>query len=496
MFPDFLDSPGQPAVTPTPAPGSAPPAPADVLEKANVAPSGEAGAAKPAAKPPSKEALANLQDFVGEFLDGVAPETKPGAKPASKPAAGKPAGQKPPAKPKAAPRAATPPPAPTATEIATATAKAVTEALRPPAPAGPATPPPVELDKTDTRTFTVLQHLEKTNPTEYKGVADKFRAAQVKSYAYQEKWEKDNPGRDFDPESPEHEDFRKSVEVPFDQDDFEEARVALAAERIVAERMKPLNQRQAEVDRAEALRQAQPVIAQHIGTSRKSFWGMMGDEFKEVVTDAGAVDGEKLKALVESDPINGIRLQSAVALDKEVPEIVKLLNDLAPVAKPTDAVYGIHKAINDFGFRVEQSIAAEAPENQLDGRGRPFLPTAKYYALPANQRESYWTLTPEVLIPLRAKHWADQAAAGVAAKQTEFDAMLRARGITPPARPQAAAAPAARNGGTAPPPEPDDEPSGKPASPSTGALPNAAARHAAHAPGNANPIVASLLDTF
>ena len=55
-MPDFLDSPGQPAVTPTPAPGSAPPAPADVLEKANAAPSGEAGAAKPAAKPAKKGA--------------------------------------------------------------------------------------------------------------------------------------------------------------------------------------------------------------------------------------------------------------------------------------------------------------------------------------------------------------------------------------------------------------------------------------------------------
>lgn len=335
--------------------------------------------------------------------------------------------------------------------------------------------------------------MEQASPDKYKGVSGRFRAAQLKSYDYQDKWEASHPGEDFDPDSPEHEDFRKSVEVPWEPSDFDDAKIDMRVQERLAEKGKDIDAKLSQYDRTERLRAASPTIAQHVGASRKSFWATMGDDYKDVVADNGAINPERLRALMESDPVTtGHRIEAARALDAEVPEIYKLLEGLSDVAKPNDPMFPVHQAINEFGFHVEQTIAEQPPENQLDAHGRPFLPTSRFYALSKAEQARYWTLTPEHLVPLRAKHWADKAADAVVVEERRLSQWAKSRGINVPSK--HASAPI--NAGTTPPPSDDDEPGGKPQSPSTGALPNQAARQMANHSGHEDRIVSGLFKDF
>jgi hypothetical protein len=519
---DILDAPGQPPPTsPDPQPPVAPPQPA-----AAAPPPAAAGASGAAAQPPAPpkeftpEEGKGLNELLGEFLEPTPGEKAKAEKEAAAAAAasGEPGAQSgspapagtPPAKPKTPkkkpamtpPSAAAPPaPALTATDIATATAEAVARVMKPAAPPQPEGP---KLDEDDEYTFKVYEHLETIDPKR-KGTAERFKAAQLKAYAYQDKWETENPGQEFDPDAEEHAAWRAANEYdsfPPDRE-FRKAEVDMEVQQRLEKERERLEARLSPFERAQKLQAAQPVINQQVVASRQTFWKGLGDGFQDIVSDAGVPDKAKIDAALAADkeaakatytaapalseailsgefappPLpTAHRLAAARALDAEVPEIYALMEELKPVAKhpgaydPASALpdpqfpglnplqawqrkvglFNTQQEIIRFGLQMQQDILAQPANEQLDAQGRPFISDDRYWKLPKPARARYWTLTPDLVIAYRTNYCREKAQENIAADQARVAAFAKAKGVTLPQRAasQRPVAPAANAQGT------------------------------------------------
>ena len=477
---DLLDAPGQPDVSSTPVEPSPPPPPAQTPAQASPPAAGATGQDAPKASKISEQGQKNLKNWLGDFIEDRLPAKtkKEGETPEVI--------INPPPKPKPAAKAKKPaPPAPktpTVEEIAAADGKSVAEAIRPAAPATPSAPEGPKLDDDDAYTFSVLEFMEKQD-TSKKGIAERFRQAQIKGYEYQDKWEKENPGQEWDPESPEHAEFRKSVEVPVSDREFEDARVDMRAEKIATEKVKPALDAQKKAaqdqERSQKVAAAQPQINAACRGFPQYVLGLLGDEFKGIVDERGNINQDEVKKLFEKDPVYAhARISAAKALDAEAQHIYLLMEGLIdPQTTPgqdthQNALFKLHSEINQFGYDMEQKLISQPPEDQLDAQGRPFKPMADYYQLPKAQQKHYWTLTPDLVIPMRAKHWATQVRKNITNEEAKYAKWAQARGVKyePPVQPL--------NGGATPPPDENDaQANGKPHSPSTSSVPRMAARN-------------------
>lgn len=63
------------------------------------------------------------------------------------------------------------------------------------------------LSPSEQRKFATLKHMEVMFPEKYKNAAQRFQTAQAKLKAYADQWEKDNPGKKFDENAEEHEEY-------------------------------------------------------------------------------------------------------------------------------------------------------------------------------------------------------------------------------------------------------------------------------------------------
>jgi ribosomal protein L7/L12 len=463
------------------------PTPKQSDDKSNSRPTGETKVdhpidPKPAAeKPMSADELSGVQAFLNKHLSAdKEDETKP-PKPTPKAAPFKPKAA--PNKPKAAqPEAA---PALTAAEIAAAAAEGVARGMAKPVTEKEPEKPAATLKEADQRKVAVLKKMEElygeANP-KYKGISGRYSESIIALQEYAKKWEAEHPGKTFDEEDPEHEEFFKLHDVDWADEDFDDARIAEAADRIVDQRLKPTQKELEALQRENRLNKSQAEIKLAQDDAARTFWSKFGEGYGDIVDANGNVNSVKLEELAKSDPERlRVMVNAARAIDVEAAEIHKLYAGLVE-----NDVKGnpAHRNINAFVASMEQALMKRPIQERTNEEGKDFLPAVKYWNLTKAEREKYWTFTEQDVKYMRVTDIASAVQKQIAEQEAAFVRWAKARGL--PIE-EAPAASDASNGAAAVPPEPGADPAEmkeaasaeKPQSPSDSGGPRMAAARGA-----------------
>lgn len=327
---------------------------------------------KPVAKKPDAPVVAKT--------DEVPP--KPAAKPAKKPA-----------KPIAA--------APVAKEIdydrlastsAAAAATAVVEAMEKNKKEAPA-PAEVDLsflDNEERSKLPALEQLEKMYPEKYKGLSKKFTDSIKSAADYETEWTKANPGKEFDSEAEEHNDFYNRNEVKWDDDDYTDARVELRSRKIGEEATKPLTEKISKIEADERRRQIEPTATNAARNTAKTMFDALGGEYVNVVGNNGAIDASIIKKLTEDSPeIANAVFTSARDLEMLSAEAIRLDSGVVNY----DQNNQLHSRLVTYATNQEQAMMSLPEQDRLNKDGKSFMPSAQYVKLTQAQRSKHWTFT-------------------------------------------------------------------------------------------------------
>jgi hypothetical protein len=434
----------------------------------------------------SKAVSPAVEEMAARFLSGdyskpVTEEKKPVEKKVeADPKAEKPKAAKP--KPKAAPVQHPL----TQEQIVAAAAEGAARAVAPkPEPKKEAPKPDAELSDANRLEAEVLDHLGKINP-KYKETGAKYRTSLKLLADYQKKWEAANEGQEFDPEADEHEDFYAKNDVHWDDQDFLRAAVDLGVEQKLATKLeehdkttvKKLDDRLAEIERERLQETTMPEVNAQVNTAAKGFWDALGDQFEGLVKEengAHVIDSEKLKA-IEADPdLANLVFGAAQQLQAEVGELYKLMttkktrDGRAFQLAQFDKDNPVHAAVAAFCDEVDQAFASKPEEDQLDEKGRRFLPAEEYFKRLKTDRkateEGFWTPTFDDLKAIRVARTAKATKDRIESEEKRLEAFAQRRGYR-------------RGDG-----EPELEANGKPVTPSSGSTPKAASRNGAAGKG-------------
>lgn len=277
-------------------------------------------------------------------------------------------------------------------------------------------------------TLAVLERLEKEKPDRYSGLPKRYEAALKSALEYKEKWEKEHPGEEFDPESEEHSEALAKIEegVDWDDGDYERALVDLRAEKIAERKLEKAKAEISNVRREMLAKEHAPSIYEAQARAAKNYFGIVGDEFSPL-TGNGAVDTKKVETVVDRDPIAAsIVFENAAALERAVTALEEVTRGITSY-NPKDE---LHRAIAQVITEQEAAISRLPPEKRLRD-GRDFLPGAVYDSLPPEQRSRYWRLHAEDIERIMTQHFAEVTRRALKQHEDQLRKLAQRRGWLP-----------------------------------------------------------------
>lgn len=326
------------------------------------------------------------------------------------------------------------------------------------------------------RRVEIFRQLEKmySDSSEYKGIADRY-LSNIKTWDnYVKKWEGDHPNETFDADAPEHAALREKLDssTDYDEDEYLEALTSLNAEKIVKERESKSDQRISKIEMAENARQKKVELEQTAEAATDSFYKNLGDDFAELINEQGIVTGEAMTKLKESNPVHHqIIVNNAGAVEHFTQQAYALINKLV---EPD--VKNEHRFVSAFAWHAEQSMLGRETKDQLDVKGRQFVPRDQWNKMSEDEREKHWTFTPADLGAMLSGHFGKVARDQMDAEDSKIAALLEAKGIDPTTVVKKRKPEKAEKGGAGGAGNSDDD-DGKPESPSAAASPRVAARN-------------------
>lgn len=275
----------------------------------------------------------------------------------------------------------------------------LTEELRssrtqPPPPAtAPAQPPAEQFTPEEQRRLAVFQHMESTNPT-HKGLVNKVKTYMQELRNYRAKWESEHPDETFDPESDEHTPFMDRHLPKYDEDEYDDARVDLRAQRVIEER-----------EKKQAVETARKTLPDRINAASR-------DAIQEMVSAASPELAEvyaknDLKAMEEKDP------ELTERLDAVVPELRRWVSELEKIFDPKlnyTPVPGnaLHEEIEEFVTHAERLVQG-LPSHQRVQNGKQFATLEQFYGMPESKRAGFWCLDAKQIEVMKARQLASYA---------------------------------------------------------------------------------------
>lgn len=331
----------------------------------------------PPAEPTEAELEARREEVIASMWGGkkeTPATTPPAATPPAAPVT--PAATTPPAAPTAAAPAATPPTTEQVIkETASAVAKEVTRAISEQKPATPSAEAPVELEMTpeDQRDLAIIQRMEADNP-KLQGKADEFRKFALSRYEYEAKWLRDNPGRTFNPDDAEHEEFYKG-QPDIDTDAYEQARIDLMVDRKVEDRLRP-------IEEEKIIEKAMPVIAQQIQKNVYAVVEGVDPALAALLKNGDSIDlsDARVAKISETDPI-AARVLDAMIKTEVLPMVSALERSLLPgksnQLNPRENP--LHAKIASHVLAFESEMKAKPVAEQMRD-GKQFITREEYAA--------------------------------------------------------------------------------------------------------------------
>lgn len=341
------------------------------------------------------------------------------------------------------------------------TAHAVAEAMKPKPDPEPKLKAP-ELNAEDQEIHRVLEFMEKSDP-KAKGQAAAFYKFAQDRYAYQTKWEKENKGKEFDPDAPEHEEFFKQ-QPDVDEDAFEQARTDMRIEARVQERLDaelgPIREKEAHAEQSEIVKKAMPVVVEQVSKQVLRLVESLDAKLAvHLKNEKGEIVLTKDHAdkLAEADPIAAEVLEPMV-MDELAPIMLELEKTAIPGLKYqlNPAQNAIHARIASYVAEYERDVMSGPASVRTRTDGAEFITVAGKSKLQAEANEigdktkreaamariekDYFTLTIDELedyilddISARAQKKYERLDGG--AKKKYANAAAKNGAVTPPEQP-------------------------------------------------------------
>lgn len=306
------------------------------------------------------------------------------------------------------------------------TARAVAREVRRDEPKAktPEKEPESDVPQTELRLQSHLEELEKLYPDEYRGVKELRRKFVGKLREYQDRWAKEHPGEEFNPDAEEHNEFYSAD--PMNEVSQEHLAEAIA-ETKVRGRMAEIEGR---IQASEKQREVEPLANREGAKSARAVADFIDKEgFKSLLNSDGSLNQAEAEKLQESDPIKApIVLHAVDQAAKMSAEMVKLYTG---VTAPNQG-NPLHSKLLAFGNQVEQNMLRMKPSEWKDPRGRrhaDFLPSNEYWELSASERRHHWTFDEADMTAAITKQVAADAKSLIEAEEKRFQEVAKKRGF-------------------------------------------------------------------
>lgn len=255
------------------------------------------------------------------------------------------------------------------TRVATETATRVMEAGKP----KELTPAENDTGLTpeDQKDYQAFQTLEQIEPTQ-KGIAEKFLTFAKARYDYEAKWLTENPGQEFNPDAPEHEEFYAKNQPQVDESKIEEARDEMKFQERYNRTVKPQLD---EIKQEKAWQKAAPIIGERVDTHVARLVSQFDQKLGELVHLDGKpnLTKESVDKIAETDPLARKLLDGASSQFLE-PMILELEKTTIPELNyALDGRNPAQKLILQNLIDAEKEFLAMPEEDQIDPQGRKFL---------------------------------------------------------------------------------------------------------------------------
>jgi len=294
-------------------------------------------------------------------------------------------------------------PDPTIGDLVTqATTAAVTAAMK--ASQTPAAPKveiqEPELPEDIAEDLSAYRAMANINP-KYKGLAEKVvefsRKGGVEDQ-YMAVWKKANPGKEYDSEDEEHEDFYSTKAPDFSETDLKRATKAVLKQEMQEEVERKFAPRLDEQRIQQISREVEPVLAQASYAITSSALSGIGEDLLKIASEKGDA------GLEEADPL-ALQVVSELVPKYEslAHEVVRVFSGVTKVANSPSSV---HLQINDIASNLDQAISGIEPEHRWkpvvkNGRivgHQQFASFRDYARMTPEQQSQHWIIGQEEIL--------------------------------------------------------------------------------------------------
>lgn len=250
----------------------------------------------------------------------------------------------------------------------------------------------------------VYRSMEEMFPTKYPDLRKKLVEFSKTETDYIAKWESEHPGQSFNGDSNDHDDFYAQHAPVFDEQDFKAAERGLIVNEATSKAEAKAEKRVSQIEQRLNQQTAQPKISQAISSLTKGILESMDPELVKLMASP-----EELSTLPQKDEEAAGILIGIVQRDRPVIEANIAYHDGAVEFNAKDPA---HARLAQVALDVEQLMAAQTEEAQVDQQGRAFATREDYAQMPPAERVKHWIVGKdeiEVFILTEAKREARAA---------------------------------------------------------------------------------------
>lgn len=289
-----------------------------------------------------------------------------------------------------------------------------------PAPRAPAPSPADDLLPEEREELIVFQEMERMNPT-YKNLSADYVTSIKRIESYRQKWEKDNPGEDFDPDAEAHDDFYARVSPKFNQRDFRKAEARLAGRELVKEVEAKSTAESASLKAELAVKDLAPAIHDARIAAAASILKAINPAHLDLVEKEG------FKKFSETDPTAAEALQIAAQRISPFIEAARQIDE--PKARiPIDMKNPAHAEYINYLVAKEEEMKRRPIRQQIDEDGRRFATRQELLAMPLAQRRQFWFFNDELLIQQRVEEETTLAKKFIESEGQKLERLAKLRG--------------------------------------------------------------------
>jgi hypothetical protein len=305
--------------------------------------------------------------------------------------------------------------------------------------------------------FQVAKHLASTNP-KYKDAPQAVLNEFTRTEQYARQWEQQNPGKAFDANSDDHDDFYATLSRPWNDHEFRTAEIEIAAERIAERKSGESDAKLKQLEEQNARHELSQVVGQTVNVVAVALARAVDEAAHDVIMKQGYNKLEEADPLTAEELVRTLnvlspRIETAIQLDDPKGRI-----PFDPKRNPA------HQQWLQFLFEKEEQFAG-----QKDQKDRLFATRNEYAKLSEAQRSRRWYLTADHLVSEMVVDASESAKQNIEQERERMKKMAAKLGYVPAE--QKNGEPAKSVAPTEPKPKAPETPSPdvtKPVSPSVG----------------------------